>query len=293
MANLYPRAIKAFTLLAFALSSAISLSAQCPGTSTPLGNGNNQTISSGIVCLTGSFTKKVTIQSGAELYIRSGGSFTGTLILPAGGTVYVEPGATFTPNGSSVLNGTITYGSPLPIVLQSFTANASGNAVQLHWATVSELNGKSMIVQHSTDGVNFDDIKDVPSITNSSLVQNYSYVDYNAANGINYYRLKLVSSDAPASYSPVAAVTFNNTTSGSVAVFPSAFTDQFTVKLNEVKSGNVIVKLYNGQGALILVKSLSGSATQIINTPSNLSRGLYILEVDNGSDKSFHRLMKL
>jgi hypothetical protein len=295
MTKLYPRTVKGFALVAFALSSALSSSAQCPSNSTALGNGNNQTITSGqVVCLgSGTFNKNITIAPGAQLFIASGATFTGTITIQSGGQVIVMTGSTWTP-ATLTNNGTLTFGNtPLPIILQNFSATANGSAAILSWSTASELNGKSMIVQHSVDGVNFEDIKTVASSTNSTLVQNYSYTDYNASNGVNYYRLKLVSSDAPASYSAVVVVKVNSAASSSVAVYPTAFTDHFTVKLNEVKSGNVVVKLYNDQGVVVLVQTLSGSATQIINTPSNLATGLYILEVYNGTDKSYSRLMKL
>lgn len=188
----------------------------------------------------------------------------------------------------------IDESSPLPIILQNFTAKASGSAAQLNWSTVSELNGKAMIVQHSTDGVNFEDIETVASTTNSSLVQNYSYIDNNVANGVNYYRLKLVSSDAPLSYSAVVAVKFNTTTEQqSISVFPNPFSDHFTVKFADVKGGNVVAKLYNAQGAVILVQSFNSAASVTINTPANLAKGVYVLEISTNGEKYYHRLMKL
>ncbi|MDI3320435.1 T9SS type A sorting domain-containing protein [Pinibacter soli] len=293
MTKFYFRTMKAFALVALALSSAFSASAQtCPQGSISPSNGNsNMNIGNGVVvCVTGNTAKKFTVQSGGTLYIASG-NYTGDLTIQAGGKVIVDKpqGATFNPNPLSG-SGTVTT---LAIVLQSFTATANGNTAELRWSTASELNGKAMIVQHSVDGSNFEDIKTVASTTNNSLVQNYSYTDYNASSGVNYYRLKLVSSDAPVAYSAVVAVKINNASSSSVAVYPTAFTDHFTVKLNDVKSGNVIAKLYNDQGVVILVKTLTGSATQVINTPANLATGLYILEVINGTEKSYQRLMKL
>jgi hypothetical protein len=183
----------------------------------------------------------------------------------------------------------------LPIVLQNFTAKASGNAAQLNWSTVSELNGKAMIVQHSTDGTNFEDIATVASTTNSSIVQNYSYIDNNVAAGVNYYRLKLVSSDAPVAYSAVVAVKFNVTAEQeAISVFPNPFTDHFTVKFADVKGGgNVVAKLYNAQGAVILVQSFNSAASVTINTPANLAKGVYVLEISANGEKYYHRLMKL
>jgi hypothetical protein len=332
MTQFYFRTVKAFALTALALSSAFSLSAQsCNKTltsnSAPTGLvigdvlciqvnnfstsfsvpsgvtvviSNNTSVKNATITIQGSGTlviasggsisktgTSVDVQSGGTLDVLSGGSFLGGVTVETGGTAIKEAGATWNPSSNS---GNITI---LPIILQSFTATANGNVADIRWTTASELNGRSMTVQHSVDGTNFEDIKTVATAINSSLIQNYSYTDYNALNGINYYRLKLVSSDAPVSYSAVVAVKISGAASSSVAVYPTAFTDHFTVKLNDVKSGSVIAKLYNDQGVVVLVQTLTGSATQVINTPANLATGLYILEVINGTEKSFSRLVKL
>jgi hypothetical protein len=247
-------------------------------------NGGNITVKSG-----GSYTGSSTIQTGGNLTVKKGGSYTGSVSVASGANVLAEYQSIWNPS-SKTGAGSVTV---LAIVLQNFTATANGNAAEIRWSTASELNGKAMIVQHSVDGANFEDIKTVASSANSSSVQNYSCTDYNAANGVNYYRLKLVSSDAPVSYSAVVAVKINNSAAASVVVYPTAFTDHFTIKLNDVKTGNVIAKLYNDQGVVVLVQTLAGSATQVINTPANLATGLYILEVINGTEKSYSRLVKL
>ena len=203
----------------------------------------------------------------------------------------------FTPNGADMAKpcGIDNSPLPLPIVLQNFTAKAVGNAAQLNWSTVSELNGKAMVVQHSTDGVNFEDIATIASTGNNSLVQNYSYTDNNVASGVNYYRLKLVSSDAPTSYSAVVAVKFGTVADQqAISVFPNPFTDHFTVKFTDVKGGgNVVAKLYNAQGAVVLTQSFNSASSVTINTPASLATGVYVLEISANGEKYYHRLMKL
>ncbi|MBV4355531.1 T9SS type A sorting domain-containing protein [Pinibacter aurantiacus] len=255
-------------------------------------------------------------QTNAAAYLRVDGSMTYANVVGGSGVAHIA-GSKASQNGGQFLLATTTTvkdtnnyaavganaakpcGSsesqlPLPIILQNFTAKASGSAAQLNWSTVSELNGKAMIVQHSTDGVSFEDIQTVASTTNSSLVQNYSYIDNNVANGVNYYRLKLVSSDAPISYSAVVAVKFNATAEQqAISVFPNPFLDHFTVKFADVKGSNVVAKLYNAQGAAILVQSFNSAASVTINTPATLAKGVYVLEISANGEKYYHRLMKL
>ncbi|MDH7460874.1 T9SS type A sorting domain-containing protein [Chitinophagaceae bacterium 26-R-25] len=255
-------------------------------------------------------------QTNANAYLRVDGAMTYSNVIGGSGVAYIV-GSKASQNGGQLLLATTTVAKdtnnyaavganaakpcgidesqlPLPIILQNFTAKASGNAAQLNWSTVSELNGKAMIVQHSTDGVNFEDVQTVASTTNSSLVQNYSYIDNNVANGVNYYRLKLVSSDAPISYSAVVAVKFNATAEQqAISVFPNPFSDHFTVKFADVKGSNVIAKLYNAQGAVILVQSFNSAASVTINTPATLAKGVYVLEISANGEKYYHRLMKL
>ncbi|HWY98326.1 MAG TPA: hypothetical protein VNY36_04490, partial [Bacteroidia bacterium] len=78
----------------------------------------------------------------------------------------------------------------LPIQLMSFTAANTNDAVQLQWATGSEIDNSYFTLSRSTDGVNFTVIATVKGAGKSTTENNYSYIDLSAPAGTNYYRLQ-------------------------------------------------------------------------------------------------------
>jgi hypothetical protein len=80
-------------------------------------------------------------------------------------------------------------GTALPIELISFEAKSIDEKVLLLWKTASEENNDYFTVQRSFDGVHFSPLKRVYSNGNSKVEKNYSLIDEEYVNGINYYKL--------------------------------------------------------------------------------------------------------
>ena len=96
--------------------------------------------------------------------------------------------------------------APLPVELISFTGRLlPAGEVLLEWATASEFNASHFEIEHSPDGLNFSKIGEVPA-TGGAVLTEYSFIDPQPANGINYYRLRQVDFDGQFSYSEVVAI---------------------------------------------------------------------------------------
>ena len=110
--------------------------------------------------------------------------------------------------------------STLPITLTDFYAKPNESLVNLNWRIETEINVDHYIIERSTDGLNFAPISTVKSIaeTNGSYNLNYSTIDHNPKNGINYYRLINVDNDGSKNYNKTIMVNFNQTHSSSVWV---------------------------------------------------------------------------
>ncbi|MCK6650293.1 MAG: DUF2341 domain-containing protein, partial [Bacteroidia bacterium] len=104
-----------------------------------------------------------------------------------------------------------TFGSkssnvnPLPIELLSFTAQYVGENVKLRWETSSEHNNDYFTIERSADGTNFSDIGTVNGAGNSSVHQNYQFIDHDPYEAITYYRLKQTDFDGAFSRSHIVA----------------------------------------------------------------------------------------
>ena len=91
-----------------------------------------------------------------------------------------------TPSGGTVV---------LPVELLFFDAEVMNYGVQLSWATASELNHESMIIERSIDGREFESIGEIKGEGNTQSLSNYQFMDYYPESGKNYYRLRQIDLD--------------------------------------------------------------------------------------------------
>jgi hypothetical protein len=91
--------------------------------------------------------------------------------------------------------------SPITGVFGAFHAHRQQNGVALSWNTVSP-DAVHFIVQHSFDGVRFNDIGDIPAETSGWN----KFKDDAALPGYNHYRIIAVKVDGSTEYSDVEVV---------------------------------------------------------------------------------------
>ncbi len=89
----------------------------------------------------------------------------------------------------------------LPVVLLTFTAELALGAVQLHWTVAQEVNLARYEVERSQDGRAFGMLSEQPA----TGARAYAAKD-RARPETQYYRLRLVDTDASYAYSPVVAI---------------------------------------------------------------------------------------
>ena len=111
-------------------------------------------------------------------------------------------GGLSTANSGSITQSSVstfsyfTFGSsdnvnnPLPIQLLSFTAQCQQQDVVLNWSTASEENNAYFTLLRSDDAEHYEEIAQISGAGNSNEIINYSFSDWNAANGTYYYMLK-------------------------------------------------------------------------------------------------------
>lgn len=89
--------------------------------------------------------------------------------------------------------------APLPVDLLDLKCSYERDEMLLRWSTISEINNKSYVVEHSDDGYNWKEIAEVCGAGNSSSLLMYEkrvvFEQYD-----NYYRLKQVDFDGNFKY---------------------------------------------------------------------------------------------
>lgn len=97
----------------------------------------------------------------------------------------------------------------LPVELLQFHGYTEGDANILEWATATEHNSASFIVERSADGEHFGPIAALNGAGNSTALLQYSAKDPAPLHGTNYYRLRSVDIDGAEEVSAMINVEFS------------------------------------------------------------------------------------
>lgn len=148
-------------------------------------------------------------------------------------------------------------GSSLPIELLSFEANLNDRAeVELDWATALEINNDYFTVERSADGIEFEEILQVPGAGNTSIMHTYTALDAEPLSGLSYYRLKQTDFDGTYTYSKLAAVNLQKVgAEASMIVYPNPSFGNINVQAKGVL-GMVSIMVTDMQGRTIYLQHL-------------------------------------
>ena len=152
---------------------------------------------------------------------------------------------------SRITNATIDLGayetaaSALPIELISFRAQLQKDQVKLSWLTASEQNNNFFTIQHSVDGIYFEDIKKVNSAGNSSEIQSYFAFDNEPSRGVNYYRLMQTDFDGTTTFSQIESV---KVYTGKISAFPNPVINQINITFSDFEKGKIEYGIFNIYG---------------------------------------------
>lgn len=172
-------------------------------------------------------------------------------------------------------------------------AEAQGNLIE--WATASESDVNSFIVEYSTNGFDFEKVGTVEAAGNSNTVRDYSFLHATEKTGVNYYRLleettaglttvvsSVIGIDRTASViqiadiSPVPAVDFVNV--------------EFIAQANQV----VTVDIVDVTGRIVNTNSnttVEGSNTVTLDV-AELAIGTYFVTVSDGTQSMIGKFVK-
>lgn len=175
---------------------------------------------------------------------------------------------------------TISWDSPLPVILSSFKVSANENNALLQWSTTSEFNSDRFEIEHSTDAKNWTLAGTVKAQFESNGTRQYEFTHREVINGNNFYRLKMIDHAAARTnetftYSRITQVSFKD--NYSFTLYPNPATDHFTVQGAESLS-DVKVNIYTNFGKLV-----STSANKENVDVSHLPTGIYIVTLTNNN----------
>jgi hypothetical protein len=164
------------------------------------------------------------------------------------------------------------------------------NTTILKWITLTEKELNNFEVERSDDGLNFKNIGVVKAVGNSSITNNYSFLDYTSFNEIKYYRLKQVDANGKYSYSKTISI-HNNLKSDEIGIFPNPVSDLMILQSKGINKKSLDIELMNINGQIVKRQQfLQGSTICYLETKS-IANGTYFLSVSDGTSKKVYKVI--
>jgi hypothetical protein len=186
--------------------------------------------------------------------------------------------------------------SALPIELKRFFGlRQTDGSVQLNWATATEKMAKSFEIERSDRPLanRFERITSIAAAGESSSELNYGFLDRNAP-ATAYYRLKMVDFDGNFKYSNIISLKNKETALVIKDIFPNPTTNMATVRFNAATESTHDLSIFDLSGRRVWAESFDAQKGEQLREVSlgGLPNGFYLVEISNGIEKTFQKLMK-
>ncbi len=174
----------------------------------------------------------------------------------------------------------------LPVEFVSFTAEKSGNNVQLNWVTAKEKDNSHFEVQRSLDGVNFSLLTTVTGAGNSNSLKYYNAQD-KASSSTVYYRIKQVDYNGDSDYSSVRSVTGSDVVVSDINIRPNPNNGSFILDVTADRAKPIRAEIFNIIGSSVWVQTISseGGSISIDVNLGGLDKGVYFLKIADTTQK--------
>lgn len=172
----------------------------------------------------------------------------------------------------------------VPVELVSLKASKSEQGSMLNWETASEANNEGFEIEKSKNGHQWNSIGFVAGNGDSNKAIQYSFLDRNVDNGMNYYRLKQMDFDGKFEYSHVVELNYNTNTDHTL--HPNPVHDELYLELEAEE--DVQIQVMDSNGKILLTRS--GNVRKI--SFENYQAGLYFVQITSGSNQQIHKIIK-
>ncbi|MCP4438191.1 MAG: T9SS type A sorting domain-containing protein [Aureispira sp.] len=179
----------------------------------------------------------------------------------------------------------------LPVELISFDAKRKDvDEVVLTWSTATEINNQGFWVQRMLEGeLEFETIGWVDGMGNSTITNNYQYIDNNAFDGVSYYRLQQVDFDGYTEYTETRAV-FGVKAVTDIAIYPNPTNAILNIRFSNLeKEQTANVQILDARGRLVYsqLHSISNQEILTLDVFEKYPSALYMLSVQVDNNKPF------
>ncbi|RZM18265.1 MAG: hypothetical protein EOO88_41195 [Pedobacter sp.] len=163
-----------------------------------------------------------------------------------------------------------------PVHLTSFSGKVYSGYHELKWIVQDESAIQKYIVDWSTDGINYQQAGEVQAL-NTTNTHAYSFRHNNATARKVFYRIRIVSMDGTAKYSPVITL---GDAKGAVQVYPTIVKPNGTVNIITQDEVNTI-RMIGTDGRMVASKIVGRTSGYIsFQVPGSVAAGTYIIQLE-------------
>ena len=186
--------------------------------------------------------------------------------------------------------------STLPVHLISFQGNLNkNNKVTLTWTAADNQTVDHFEVERSVNGKDFTTAS-VVFTSEKKGTEDYLYFETLKTNDKVMYRLKMFDKGQEVNYSKILVFQPNTANSNNaIKIFGNPVTDKLTFSYTSSATQIVDIKVYDMSGKTVMsqkVNSLEGSNMFSLPLNSSFKTGMYVVEVNNGTDRQTAKFAK-
>ena len=175
------------------------------------------------------------------------------------GTVQANPAKQYIVISNLSTGGVCNALIVLPVELMAFEGKCNGNQKSLSWSTASESNNKHFTIEHSKDGIVFNEVGIIKGNGNSDRRINYNYSFTEEATDYNYYRLKQTDLNGVSKTLKTIYLSCVDKIGG-LKLFPNPASDQIKLEFESSEESIFIINVTDIAGRI--VKSITHMANQ-------------------------------
>lgn len=168
--------------------------------------------------------------------------------------------------------------APLALNVKSIKAYQQSDKIAVEWQVTDEQKIREYTIEKSVNGKDFTGVATVAA-SNAGF---YKWIDANAAEGANYYRIKCIDESGTFTRTQIAKVMLGKL-SPELSIFPNPVEGGImNVQFVNQAKGTYKLRLISNAGQVVYQSSLThngGSASQSVNLPAKSLGGTYQLEI--------------
>jgi len=195
----------------------------------------------------------------------------------------------------SELLGCDPNATPLPIHLISFQGNMNkNNKVTLNWTVADNEIANNFEIERSFNGKDFTTVG-VVLASEKMGTENYMFYETTAGTDKVMYRLKMIDKNHEVDYSRILIFQLKSAITNNIKIIGNPVNDKLTFSYTAPATQLVNVKVYDISGRIVLnnkVNSLEGSNVISLPLSSTFKAGIYVVEVNNGTELQSSKFVK-